>query len=133
MTRCTRAAYGDKPAAISARRKLLRQFRDASQKAPTLAVAYCEQCDRYHIIADRTRYPFNAQTIRILECVAQGYRDTETADIVSMTKDTVEWHVRSMMKRFAALSRPHLVAISISLGLINPNDFVPEQDERIHA
>lgn len=133
MTRCTRAAYADKSLASNARRKLLRQFRDSSQKAPTLSVTYCERCDRYHIIADKTKYPFTQTTVRILECVSQGYRDSETAGIVEMTQDTVEWHIRSMMKRFNALSRPHLVAISISLGLINPNDFVPEQDEKLHA
>lgn len=132
MTRCTRASYDDKAAATTARRKLLRKFGDSAQRAPVLAVLYCEDCDRYHIVADKAKY-FNERAIRILQYMAQGFRDAEIANIMDLTVDKIDWSVRSMLKRFNALSRTHLMAIAISLGLVNPNDFVPEHDERQHA
>lgn len=134
MTRCTRAAYEDRNKASDARRRLLRQFRTSTQKAPNLSVDYCERCDRYHIIASSAKAStFRPQTMQVLQYVSQGYRDREISDILSLPQETVRFYMREMMQRFNALSRAHLVAISIALGLINPNDFVPEQDERLHA
>lgn len=135
MTRCTRAAFVDRDTAVQAKRILLRQYRDASRRAPALSVGYCESCDKYHVIADKTRYPFTDRCVRILECLAQGYRDRETATIVHLTQRTVEWEIGLMMKRFNALSRANLVAIVIALGLINPNTFMPtsSEDEIQHA
>lgn len=69
----------------------------------------------------------------ILRYMAQGYRDAEIATMMKMSRRTVEWSIFEMTKRFYALSRPNLVAIAIAIGIIDPNEFVPEEAEKKHA
>ena len=133
MKRCARATYANRKCAIDAKRSMLRQYRVSAERPLSLSVSYCEDCDKYHVIADKSQWPFNERSILILQCIAQGYRDTETSQIVKLTFRTVEFEVGMMMKRFNALSRANLVAIAIALGIINPNEFVPTEDERQHA
>lgn len=96
-------------------------------------ISHCDECDAYHLNAEHPEKEVPPSSILILQCLAQGYRDAETAKIVSLTVRSVEGKVTNMMKRFAALSRPNLIAITISLGILDPNSFVPHQEERIHA
>lgn len=126
MTRCTSASFKDRGSAVTAKRRIMRTLRLTS------TVSYCEKCDKYHLVAEH-RHPLTERWVMILQCLAQGYRDAETAEVVKMSARSVEWSVAEMMKRFYALSRPNLIAIAISLGIINPNDFVPAEEEAKHA
>jgi DNA-binding NarL/FixJ family response regulator len=134
MNRCSQASFESRKNAIDAKRSMLRRFRSSHEKAPELRIGYCESCDKYHITANTLKYPFTKGSVMILQCIAQGYRDRETAEIVTKTEDTISWEVIMMMRRFNALSRANLVAIVIALGIINPNDFVPiAQEHAVNA
>lgn len=123
MMRCSSAKFEERTAAIDAKRKLLRVHRLWA------SVKHCESCDKYHLVAEMPRPEVSKKWTLVLQCLAQGYRDSETSRIVLMTPRSVERSIAEMIKRFSALSRPHLVAIAIALGMIDPNDFVPQEGE----
>lgn len=129
MMACTNAAYQNRQQAIDAKRRVLRSFK------VNASISYCDQCDKFHVIAQGNGVlgKLTETKVAILQCMAQGFRDRETAEIVGLTMRTVENYTEGMMKQFYALSRAHLVAIIIALGIISPNDFVPAQEERTHA
>lgn len=127
MTLCTAASFDTREKAIDAKRRFLRHYR------VRCTASYCEKCDKFHVTMDtQQRGQLSEKSIMILQCLAQGYRARETAEIVGLTDRTVEWMIQEMMKRFYALSRVNLVAIAIALGIVNPNDFVTDVVERKH-
>lgn len=125
MMACTNAAYSNRQQAIDAKRRVLRSFK------VNTSLAYCEDCDKFHLVAQGKN--INERSVKILQCLAQGFRDRETGEIVGMSPRTVEDIIQDMMKQFYALSRVHLVAIVISLGIISPNEFVPAEEEKNHG
>jgi hypothetical protein len=135
---CTAAAYSSAPVARSERRRITREYR----YRPT--VNYCERCDAYHLCED-SKYPFDPRWKEVLVMLAQGFSSTDIAKTLRrlppgsrndgplrdkrytgpMKTTSVDTIIRRMMHHFYALSRANLVAITISLGIIDPNKFVP--------
>jgi DNA-binding CsgD family transcriptional regulator len=126
---CNAATFPTRAEAARHRRALIRT------RGVFVAVVHCEECDAFHFSNEEAqRYPFNSRrSLDVLRCLAQGFRDAETSEIVGYTPRTVEDVIARWSKRLGAQSRPHLVAIAIALGFLNPNDFVPAERERLHA
>jgi len=115
---CAQPSF-DSPANAHALRRVANKHR--------LRCAYylCSRCDKYHV---RSSMP-NPTHQRVIELVSEGYRDREIADLTGMTKYTVQRLVNDFAREVYALNRPHLIAICISLGIINPHSFVQEIGE----
>jgi DNA-binding CsgD family transcriptional regulator len=56
----------------------------------------------------------------ILKCLAEGMQSKEIAARIGRSKPTVEGHVRSLLGKFDARSRAHLVAKAIHCEVILP-------------
>jgi DNA-binding CsgD family transcriptional regulator len=120
--------YDSIESARGAKRALTRKLQASG------TAAHCDVCDRYHISVQRVGgITMSADRVSLLLYVAQGYRDAEIAKFTGWKPRYVEYLIEQMFKRFYALNRAHLVAIVISLGIINPNEFVPKQEEAAHA
>ncbi len=124
---CTVASNENHHAARNAQRTVRNTYRLPS------SVRHCERCDRYHVVVEADRCWNRKRWREILVYVAQGYRDPEIGPLVKMSAKGVEYAVLEMTKRLNAMSRPNLVAIAICLGILDPNDFVPEFDEKRHG
>lgn len=55
----------------------------------------------------------------VLGWAAQGLTVMETAEKLSLSKDTVETHVRNAMRKLGANNKTHATALSLHLGLID--------------
>lgn len=65
----------------------------------------------------------------ILECLADGMQSKEIAVRIERSKPTVEGHVRSLLGKFHARSRAHLVAKAIRYKVISAQlEEAPEDD-----
>lgn len=128
---CTAASYSDHSSAKTAQRKLARSIHLASN------VRYCESCDAFHVIAnpsnlrDGRGYKIPKRAIEVLDLLAQGYTQAEISKMLTTTVETTAWYIKALKEAFGAMSSPHLIAITIRLGVINPSAFVPEIVERI--
>lgn len=71
--------------------------------------------------------------LTVLNLTAQGYNTTEIAHDTGMNLATVRWYLEELRAAFSALSSPHMVAIAIYFGAINPADFVPPIVKRDHG
>ncbi len=119
-TTCTRASYPDKRSGAAAKRAITRVY-----KANT-SVYHCDDCDRYHINVEVGRYPVSESWQELLQYLAQGMTNDEILERTHYkTKRSLEWAIDEMMHRLYALNRTHLIAIAISLGIVDPNTFVP--------
>lgn len=56
--------------------------------------------------------------IEVLGWVAQGKSAREIAEILKITKRTIDEHVRSAVKKIGATNRAHAVAIAVRDGII---------------
>ena len=126
MMPCPVAPQDDKRAAMSASRVIRRVY-----KANT-SVYLCGECDKYHATIEIGRYPVSESWQRVLECLAQGMTREETGLATNLGPRGVDWAIEEMRKRFYALNRPHLVAIAISLGIVDPAKFVPSIEKEDH-
>jgi hypothetical protein len=129
---CTVAAYATLPEAMSARRDIKRLYH------ANTSCALCEKCDKYHVVAKVGQYPIHVQWKRVIELIAQGHDRNGIArsmsnEKVTITPFVVDHLVARILNHFYALNRANLVAIAISLGIIDPNSFVPKAEERLHA
>ena len=116
---CLAEAFTDPKLPRQAQRRIFKDFRLSAE------CYYCEECNAYHV---RAILP-NKRHRRILELLAEGYRDADIARQVGMTPRTVGWVVGELSKQFYSLNRPNLVAIVIALGIVNPQTFVPSVQE----
>lgn len=122
---CTRASYPDKRSGAAAKRAITRVY-----KANT-SIYLCGLCDRYHVNVEVGRYPVSESWQELLQCVAQGMTNEEiTSRTNYKTKRSIEWAIEEMKHRFYALNRTHLIAIAISLGIVDPSTFVPAIQEK---
>lgn len=122
--RCRSASYATLEEADRASRKLLKEL------FVTSVSVRCDRCDRFHLSTQNIEKEIPDKGLIILQCLAQGYTDIETGQIVNLRARLVEGKVTDMKKRFNALSRSNLVAITIALGIIDPvaclpHSFVP--------
>lgn len=63
----------------------------------------------------------------VLALVAQGATDSEIAQQLCLSADTVAWHVREIRTRLDARSRAHAVALAMRHDLL-PSEQLPEED-----
>jgi DNA-binding CsgD family transcriptional regulator len=56
-----------------------------------------------------------ARQVQILRCLAEGKRDKEIAGILSLSKHTVDYHLRMLKRRFTARTRTQLVSATSRL------------------
>lgn len=123
---CTQAAYESKADAHDARRLIKR-----SHGIHTM-VRYCERCDQYHIEAELGRLKMVKRAMEVLRLKGQGFTRREIGRIVGASEAAMRNYDRILFKVFDANSAPHLIAIAIAVGVISPNEFVPEVTERNH-
>ena len=55
----------------------------------------------------------------ILQWIAEGYTDRETAEKLGISRETVRTHVPSMLRRIGARTRGHAVAMGLRNGWID--------------
>jgi DNA-binding CsgD family transcriptional regulator len=79
----------------------------------------CALADREMSLSDRQK--------EVLALVALGATDSEIAQQLCLSVDTVAWHVRESRARLGARSRAHAVALAIRHDLL-PNEQSPEED-----
>lgn len=94
--------------------------------------ALCETCDQYHVVAKTKQYPVKETWRNILNLLAQGYDAQSIGRLTVSTTGSVRHQIEKMQAHFYALNTVNLIAISISLGIVSPNDFVPNVTERNH-
>ena len=58
----------------------------------------------------------------MLELVADGYSTPEIARALWIAEDTVRTHIKRILARLEARTRPHAGAIAYREGLIRPDD-----------
>ena len=79
----------------------------------------CEAVDRETSLSSRQR--------EVLALVAQGATDSEIAQQLCLSVDTVAWHVKKLRARLDARSRAHAVALAMRHDLL-PSQASPEED-----
>lgn len=124
MMDCASATWDDRAGATAAKRNIKRTYFINTD------VYLCETCDHYHVKQSGGRHPVSDKWQLVLQCLAQGMTLKEISEQVGLTPRSVYWTLNELRDRFYALNRPHLVAISISLGIVNPNIFIPSLEER---
>lgn len=124
MMACTSATFESKFQAIGIKRKILRD----SHMATT--VYLCESCDKFHLKANKKHLHITKSAFDVLRHVALGYFHPEIARITGLRPRTVQWYIEELRRTFSASSSAHLVAIAISLGVIDPREFVPSLEEQ---
>ena len=68
--------------------------------------------------ARKTPYSLTARECEVLEWVARGKPAREIAEILNITKRTVDAHVHSATRKIGAVNRTNAVAIAIRNRLI---------------
>jgi DNA-binding NarL/FixJ family response regulator len=94
--------------------------------------SYCAGCCTYHVVHEPHRVPYNERERKILKYVALGFTNREIGMLIHLSFRQTEGVIQDMIKRMEARSRPHLVAIAIALGMVDPTEFVPRLMEKRH-
>ena len=89
---------------------------------PQLSTSENDACDT----ADRELSLSNRQK-EVLALIALGATDSEIAQQLCLSVDTISWHVKEIRCRLDARSRAHAVALAIRHDLL-PSDQLPEED-----
>src|SRR3546814_12053553 len=80
--------------------------------------------DRADLVGDVNLTPREIEVIRF---VALGYNQEELGTELSISPRTVEKHVKHVMEKLCARNRPHMVALALARGVIEPVPIVPAQ------
>jgi DNA-binding CsgD family transcriptional regulator len=94
------------------------------------SVVHCETCDQYHILV--TDDSLGDREYEVLRMLARGFLRDEIAKEIGWTPWQVNNFQKALYQRLYVFTRPHLVAIAISLGMLDPADFIPALTERNH-
>ena len=78
----------------------------------------CDAADREMSLSSRQR--------EVLALVARGATDSEIAQQLCLSVDTVAWHVKEIRTRLDARSRAHAVALAMRHSLL-PSEQSPEE------
>jgi DNA-binding CsgD family transcriptional regulator len=62
----------------------------------------------------------SARERAVLQLLAEGYTNHETAERLGITYDTARTHVRNVGKKLRTRNRPHAVGVGIACGEIAP-------------
>ena len=79
----------------------------------------CEAVDREISLSSRQK--------QVLALVAHGATDSEIAQQLCLSVDTVAWHVKEIRCRLDARSRAHAVALAMRHDLLR-SEQLPEED-----
>lgn len=55
-----------------------------------------------------------------LRMLAQGYREAEVAELLSISKSTLRFHIENVVRKFECKTRTQAIAIVAQLGLLGP-------------
>src|SRR3546814_3028556 len=86
--------------------------------------------DRADLVGDVNLTPREIEVIRF---VALGYNQEELGTELSISPRTVEKHVKHVMEKLCARNRPHMVALALARGVIEPVPIVPAQRSEEHT
>jgi DNA-binding NarL/FixJ family response regulator len=67
-----------------------------------------------------TEEPLTRREIEVLVLVANGNRNRDVANALSITEDTVKAHVKHLMEKLGANDRTEAVVIAVRRGIIDP-------------
>lgn len=114
--------------------KTARAYVKRTWKLP-VCVTHCERCDGYHLRANAKSLGLGPVRKKIANLFAQGFTTREIAAEMNLTSRGVEWHMDGLRSQLSAMNITHLTMILVSLGLIDPHEFVPPikeipEDER---
>jgi DNA-binding CsgD family transcriptional regulator len=120
------AAFKERTGADTLKRKLRTESRVISK------LFLCEKCDYYHVRVDTGYSPFQRsflathsdKVMRLVNMIANGYTCERAAQELGMSYRTTDNVMEQLRARFYALNTPHLIAILIALGVIEPLTFV---------
>ena len=65
----------------------------------------------HHVITQREQ--------EMLEWLKQGKTSWEIGQILGISENTVNFHIKNLMKKLEAVNRPHLVAVAVEKRLLN--------------
>ena len=116
---CTAAAFADASSAERTRREL------AKRKFPPVQIYLCGTCDRFHFRGATPDMRIWKTDGRILRLCAMGFNTETIVEMTGYTKFTVHRRLYVLRQYFGALNLPHLVSIAISLGYLDPTEFIP--------
>jgi DNA-binding CsgD family transcriptional regulator len=99
---------------------------------------YCGRCDAYHLYTSPAS--INAFDYEVLKMLALGYNSNEIAEKLDPQQPRgsrgrsrkVRTAIQRAITRFYAMNQTHLVAIAITLGILDPREFVPTIKEPTH-
>jgi DNA-binding CsgD family transcriptional regulator len=78
---------------------------------------------------NRGAHPLPEKYLTVLLLTAQGFTAREIGEQLGLSPRWVQEMIESLKRRFYALSLPHLIAIVITLGIIDTRNFVPQLQE----
>jgi DNA-binding NarL/FixJ family response regulator len=76
------------------------------------------------------QYPVLTRWKKIIELIAQGFGRQAIAKELGVTPYAADHQITHILNHFYATNRAHLVAIAVSLGIIDPRSFVPKVEEK---
>ncbi|MEM8858642.1 MAG: LuxR C-terminal-related transcriptional regulator, partial [Chloroflexota bacterium] len=65
---------------------------------------------------------FKAREIEILELMAEGYSNTEIADQLFVTRETIRWYNKQIYSKLGTSRRTEAIALAREMGLIGENE-----------
>ncbi|MBI3959400.1 MAG: response regulator transcription factor [Chloroflexi bacterium] len=101
-------AQGEAPITREMAAKVLNEFARQSQESPS---------------ATKSETDVNALTPRqsdVLELVAQGYTNKEIAEALSISGNTVKYHMKEILQKLHLQNRNQVIAYAVQTGLIQP-------------
>lgn len=67
-----------------------------------------------------------AAELDILKRILNGMSSKEVAVVADRSVYTIEDHIRTLLKKFEARSRPQLLGLAVLSGLLNASDLAPD-------
>lgn len=123
---CAAAGYETEAKAVDARRDLRRHY------YLNAVVVYCQDCDAYHTEVELRGKDALKRWQRwkvVLTLLAQGLSARMIGEELGVSRRAIEKNIISLHEHFYALNTTHLIAIALSLRLVDPNQCVPRIGE----
>lgn len=118
------ATFPTKQEAFEAKKYLRKSRRLRAQ------LKLCGFCDCYHIVSKPSLdLHITNRAIETLVLVAHGFTNRQVAEMMGTAVSTTTWYIQELLYAFGANNAANLVAIAISLGVINPSEFVRPLEE----
>jgi DNA-binding CsgD family transcriptional regulator len=124
---CTAATFTAESDAEHTRREL------AKRKFPPVQVYLCEKCDHFHFRGTSPDLRIWKTMGKVLRLCAMGFTADTIVEMTGYTRFTVYDALRQIRQEFGALNLPHVVAIAIALGYLEPNEFIPPVADKEHC